>query len=152
MRTLLTIVLLFTIGNLFANTIIVGKNKSINTLRQGIKSARDGDTVLLNKGVYREGNIIIDKAICLIGVDQPVETRKGEEIDSYFLLILSASLRSSLPQLRRSDIKNGLNSKLPGDLLSLDIRRCLYSIGEITGEISNEDTLDYIFSKFCIGK
>jgi tRNA modification GTPase len=41
---------------------------------------------------------------------------------------------------------------LPGDLLALDIRRCLHYLGEITGEISTEDQLDYIFSKFCIGK
>jgi tRNA modification GTPase len=34
----------------------------------------------------------------------------------------------------------------------LDIRRCLHFLGEITGEITNEDRLDYIFSKFCIGK
>jgi len=41
---------------------------------------------------------------------------------------------------------------ISGDLLSLDIRRCLHYLGEITGEIPNEDQLDYIFSKFCIGK
>jgi tRNA modification GTPase len=51
-----------------------------------------------------------------------------------------------------TDIKNGLDNKLPGDLLALDIRRCLHYLGEITGEVSNEDLLDYIFSKFCIGK
>ena len=50
------------------------------------------------------------------------------------------------------DIKKGLDDKLPGDLLSLDIRRCLHFLGEITGEVTNEDMLDYIFSKFCIGK
>jgi tRNA modification GTPase len=50
------------------------------------------------------------------------------------------------------DIKAGLDNKLPGDLLALDIRRSLHYLGEITGEITNEDQLDYIFSKFCIGK
>jgi tRNA modification GTPase len=50
------------------------------------------------------------------------------------------------------DIHNGLDNKIPGDLLALDIRRCLHYLGEITGEITNEDRLDYIFSKFCIGK
>lgn len=50
------------------------------------------------------------------------------------------------------DITKGLENNIPGDLLSLDIRRCLYYLGEITGEITNEDRLDYIFSKFCIGK
>jgi tRNA modification GTPase len=46
----------------------------------------------------------------------------------------------------------GLQNNLSSDLLSLDIRRCLHYLGEITGEITNEDQLDYIFSKFCIGK
>jgi tRNA modification GTPase len=50
------------------------------------------------------------------------------------------------------DVSEGLKNKIPGDLLSLDIRRCLQYLGEITGEITNEDQLDYIFSKFCIGK
>ena len=50
------------------------------------------------------------------------------------------------------DILNGLDAHLPGDLLALDIRRCLHYLGQITGEITTEDQLDYIFSKFCIGK
>ena len=49
-------------------------------------------------------------------------------------------------------IRAGLDTKISGDLLALDIRRCLYYLGEITGEVTNEDKLDYIFSKFCIGK
>lgn len=72
MRSLLTILLLLTIGNTFGNTIEVGKNRSVHTLRQAIKIAKDGDTILLNKGVYKEGNIIIDKAIYLVGIDLPV--------------------------------------------------------------------------------
>jgi tRNA modification GTPase len=51
-----------------------------------------------------------------------------------------------------TDVIDGLENKISGDLLSLDIRRCLQYLGEITGEITNEDHLDYIFSKFCIGK
>lgn len=50
------------------------------------------------------------------------------------------------------DIQKGMETNISGDLLSLDIRRCLHYLGEITGEITNEDQLDYIFSKFCIGK
>ena len=72
MRNLLTILFLFTVGNAIARVIVVGKNKTVSTLSQGIRSAKAGDTVLLNKGVYREGNIIIDKAIFLMGIDQPV--------------------------------------------------------------------------------
>lgn len=50
------------------------------------------------------------------------------------------------------DIQQAMQLTISGDLLSLDIRRCLHYLGEITGEITNEDQLDYIFSKFCIGK
>ena len=50
------------------------------------------------------------------------------------------------------DIQKGLDEHIPGDLIALDIRRCLHFLGEITGQITNEDQLDYIFSKFCIGK
>ena len=38
------------------------------------------------------------------------------------------------------------------DLLALDIKYALNHLGEITGEISNEEILGNIFSKFCIGK
>jgi tRNA modification GTPase len=50
------------------------------------------------------------------------------------------------------DIQNGLRDGVPGDLVALDIRHCLHYLGEISGEVTNEDQLDYIFSKFCIGK
>ncbi len=69
-------------------------------------------------------------------------------------IITNARHYHTLKEVEKSlaDIKAGLDSKLPGDLLALDIRRCLHYLGEITGEVSNEDMLDYIFSKFCIGK
>ncbi len=51
-----------------------------------------------------------------------------------------------------NEIHAGLDNSMPGDLLALDIRRCLHYISEITGDITNENVLDYIFSKFCIGK
>lgn len=69
-------------------------------------------------------------------------------------IITNARHYSALQEVLKSlaDIKSGLDNNLPGDLISLDIRTCLYYLGEITGEVTNEDKLDYIFSKFCIGK
>jgi tRNA modification GTPase len=60
----------------------------------------------------------------------------------------------ALEQVQQSvlEIKSGLDNHIPGDLLALDIRRCLHFISEITGDITNETVLDLIFSKFCIGK
>lgn len=69
-------------------------------------------------------------------------------------IITNARHYHALQEVLKSltDIKSGLDNKIPGDLLALDIRRCLHYLGEITGEITTEDQLDYIFSKFCIGK
>ncbi|AFD07031.1 tRNA uridine-5-carboxymethylaminomethyl(34) synthesis GTPase MnmE [Solitalea canadensis] len=39
-----------------------------------------------------------------------------------------------------------------GELLAFEIKRALHHLGEITGDISNEDLLDSIFTRFCIGK
>lgn len=50
------------------------------------------------------------------------------------------------------DVQAGLLNGLTGDLLSIDIRTVLHHIGEITGEITNDEVLGNIFSKFCIGK
>jgi tRNA modification GTPase len=49
-------------------------------------------------------------------------------------------------------VQEGLGAGIPADLIALDIRTCLQYLGEITGEVTTEDKLDYIFSKFCIGK
>jgi tRNA modification GTPase len=51
-----------------------------------------------------------------------------------------------------ADIHLAIDNKVPTDLIALDIRLCLNYIAELTGELSNENVLDYIFSKFCIGK
>lgn len=51
-----------------------------------------------------------------------------------------------------ADAKKGIEEGLASDLVALEIRRCLQYLGEITGEITNEEQLDFIFSKFCIGK
>ena len=46
----------------------------------------------------------------------------------------------------------GLKSNLSSDLLAIDIRQAIHYMGEITGEITTDDILGHIFSKFCIGK
>lgn len=46
----------------------------------------------------------------------------------------------------------GLDLGITGDLLAEDIRQSLYHLGLITGEITTDDLLANIFSKFCIGK
>jgi tRNA modification GTPase len=50
------------------------------------------------------------------------------------------------------DAQRALDMNLSGDLISEDIRRIIHHLGEITGDITSDDILQSIFSKFCIGK
>ena len=49
-------------------------------------------------------------------------------------------------------IQNGLRKGLSGDLLAIDLRQALYHLGEISGEVTNDELLGNIFANFCIGK
>jgi len=49
-------------------------------------------------------------------------------------------------------VRSGLDTGITGDFLAVDIRKSLHHLGEITGEITTDDLLGNIFSRFCIGK
>jgi tRNA modification GTPase len=51
-----------------------------------------------------------------------------------------------------TDVLKGLQSHVTADFVAMDIRHALRALGEITGEITTDDLLGNIFSKFCIGK
>jgi tRNA modification GTPase len=61
------------------------------------------------------------------------------------------ALNQALKSIRR--VQEGMRAGVPNDLVSQDLRDCIYSLNEIVGEgISPEDTLKNIFKRFCIGK
>ena len=60
------------------------------------------------------------------------------------------ALQNALKAIRR--VIDGLDNHISGDFLSQDIRECMHFLGEITGNISNDEILGNIFGKFCIGK
>lgn len=55
-----------------------------------------------------------------------------------------------LESLRQA--KEGIESQLPADLVVIDIREALYHLGLITGQVTSDEVLGSIFSRFCIGK
>ena len=71
MKYFIIIVLLFSFS-LHANTIHVGKEHPIKSVKKGIALAKHGDTLIVHGGWYKEGNIIIDKKIVFIGKGLPV--------------------------------------------------------------------------------
>ena len=66
------IILLFFSLSLKATTIHVGKRHTIKSVKKGIALAKNGDTLIVHSGLYKEGNIIIDKRIVFLGKGLPV--------------------------------------------------------------------------------
>jgi tRNA modification GTPase len=103
-------------------------------------------------------NILFISAKNNIGVDQLKKilfnTTINADLETENIVVSNTRHYAALQQVQKSldHIKAALDNELSGDLLAPDIRHCLHYLGEITGEVTNEDTLDYIFSKFCIGK
>lgn len=49
-------------------------------------------------------------------------------------------------------VQMGMSEKLSSDLMAIDIKEALYQLGEIIGEVTNDELLGNIFANFCIGK
>lgn len=79
---------------------------------------------------------------------------ENKAYDSSSILVTSSRHRDALKKAQenvRSALR-ALDQGMTGDFLSIDLRSALKDLGTITGEITTEDILDSIFSRFCIGK
>ncbi len=73
MKIVFIAAILFTINiNAFSNNIQVGRNYKITSIREALSLSENGDTISVYGGLYMEGNIIIVKSVCLIGVNNPI--------------------------------------------------------------------------------
>lgn len=133
------------------------KEQNINFLLAGNKIDVEDESFLRNKFSGIEGVIFISAKSHLhldVLKERMIDLVLKDTVSTENVIVTNARHYHSLLQVHEAlnDVMQGLENKIPGDLLALDIRRCLQYLGEITGEITNEDQLDYIFSKFCIGK
>lgn len=72
MKNLVTIACILSFFSASAKKIIVGSGQSVTSLKKAVSIANDKDTILLNAGVYREGNIAITRSVTIIGIGNPV--------------------------------------------------------------------------------
>ena len=60
------------------------------------------------------------------------------------------ALTHALEAIQR--VQEGLKSQLSGDFISQDLRECIFHLSDIIGEVTTDQVLENIFSRFCIGK
>ena len=119
-----------------ANKIDLLKEIKINTEQELIYTS-----LIKNKGVNKILASIIEK------------TKKWELINQNFVITNQRHFESMTKTLKSVEsVFFGIESNISGELLSIDIKEALNHLGEITGEITNEQLLDSIFRDFCIGK
>jgi tRNA modification GTPase len=155
------VVYLFDVNELSAtdirNQIIAFEADNINYLLVGNKTDITGETAIRDKFSAIPDILFIsakNHAHIQDLKDALVHKVIAGEVNTEDTIVTNARHYAALKEVLKSlqDVKEGMDNGLPGDLLALDIRLCLHYLGEITGEVTNEDRLDYIFSKFCIGK
>jgi nitrous oxidase accessory protein len=69
----------------YSNTILVGNNQPVHSLKKAFELAKDKDSIILLAGVYKEGPLVLSKSIFLLGRDNPV--LDGE--NKYEILLIS---------------------------------------------------------------
>ena len=81
-----------------------------------------------------------------------IEERVEDSSDG--LIITNIRHKTALEKTKESirNIFDTIDSGMPMDLISVDLKEALDNLSEITGEISSEDILDHIFGNFCVGK
>ncbi|MGP1501634.1 MAG: nitrous oxide reductase family maturation protein NosD [Bergeyella cardium] len=72
MRLLFSILLLLFFSSAFAKVYKVGANEEYKTIKKAMEAAKNGDTILVKKGHYKEGNINVTKSLTFIGEGRPV--------------------------------------------------------------------------------
>ena len=103
------------------------------------------DTIFISAGQKQNLEDLKSRILELVNLDK---FRTGNTI------VTNIRHYDSLVKTRQSllDVLEGLDRQITNDFLAMDIRRSLHYLGEITGEITTDDLLANIFSKFCIGK
>ena len=103
------------------------------------------DTIFISAGKKENLESLTSRILELVNLDK---FRTGNTI------VTNIRHYDSLTRTRQSllDVLTGLDEEVTNDFLAMDIRRSLHFLGEITGEITTDDLLANIFSKFCIGK
>ena len=127
-------------------SVIVLANKT-DLKKQNIALNNIQNTTILNiSAINGEG---VDKLLDLI-IKQVEDWKK---LSDEIIIINQRHFESLINTLQSiDDVENAMKSNVSGEFLALDIKRCLEFLGEITGEITNENLLDSIFNDFCIGK
>ena len=144
------------------DTAIVIYVEDITSHRESSETLARGKTVIrvLNKSDLVE-QPMTDEAIVISAKNNDIEPLKVRlieiaraQMNHNGTVISNARHYEALVRAKESigRVQKGLDEQVSGEFLSMDLQDCLTALGEITGQITSQEVLNNIFSKFCIGK
>jgi nitrous oxidase accessory protein len=108
--------------NANANDIQVGNNKKFSRIKDAVNYAKNGDRIFVDRGTYKEGQLIIEKSIELIGIGLPV-------LDGYF--------KEEIITIKASNVR------IKGFLIKNSGKAYMRDVAGIKVENSNNVVLEY---------
>lgn len=123
-----------TIIRIFNKADLVQKDTIDSTNQALLLSAKYGDVQVLKER-------LVNEAGKLFNLRNAVTISNARHYDA---------LLRALKAIRH--VEQGLQEQVSGEFLSMDLHDCLQALGEITGQITSQEVLNNIFTKFCIGK
>lgn len=124
--------------------ILINKIDLITELPHHISNILSEEVVFISAKRKENINILTDKLFEVIDINNIEDDTIVTNARHY------EALTHTLESINR--INQGLNNNTPTDLIAVDIKSAIQSLGEITGKIYTQDILNNIFGKFCIGK
>ena len=132
-------------GDGLKKLILVGnKTDKLKKIPAALKKIKEPETVFVSakqkENIHSISEILL-RYVSEIGITGSTVISSARHLDALKNTLLSIE-----------SIRDGLGTGLSTDLLTTDLRKALYHLGTITGEISTDEILGNIFSRFCIGK
>ena len=141
-----------------SNTLTAGSKKLFVANKMDLNPYTEPSDYYL-EGVISADNLVTTSALNKMNIEYLKDTLYNLVVNSPdsgdHSIVSNIRHQDALRQAQVSldTVLHGLSTVgMTGDLIALDIRQALYHLGLITGEVSTDDLLDSIFTRFCIGK
>lgn len=139
---------------------ITGPDRNLVIVINKIDKACQDDKEKVEKNIILENNdsLIFISAKDHTGLDELREKLAVlagvDRIENEDVIVTNIRHSEALKQVSASlgRVIAGLETRVPEDLIAMDIRQAIHYLGEITGEITSDEILGNIFRNFCIGK
>ncbi len=127
------------------NLVLIGnKTDKLKQLPKGFREFVEYETIFVSGKRKENIHLIAEHLVDFVG--------KAKSSDK--TIVSNSRHYEALQQAREAiaDVRNGMLAGISPDLLTVDLHKALYHLGEITGEITTDEILGAIFSRFCVGK